>query len=498
MNPKRVGIVGLLQESNTFIQGKTTLQHFKDDLYLIGEEVRKQMAEAPHEVGGFFERLEEEGIEAVPIFLARAIPFGVIEAETFDALVAKMLSELGAAGPLDGILAAPHGATVAENHPDADGFWLNRVRSAMGKDIPIIATIDPHANLSQEMVDATNAVVAYATNPHMDQRETGRKAADLMSRTLRGEINPAQGANFPPMAINIQSQNTSDPPLSDLYKRAAEVADQKGVLSHSMVLGFPYADVAEMGSSAIVVADNDPDLAVEVATEIGGCMWEERRSFEPLFTNPEDAVKAALEAREFPTLLLDMGDNIGGGSSADGSCLLRELHDNSAEGSCVIMYDPEAAVIAREANIGSELELTVGGKTDSLHGEPFTAVFRVNSFHKGKFKETTARHGGFTDFDQGPTAIVRTVDTGITVMLTSKRVPPFSLKQLTAFGLDPLDFNIIIAKGVIAPLAAYGPIAQSIIYVDTPGVTRADMTKLDYKHRHKPLFPFETNFNDSC
>ena len=492
MNPKRVGIVGLLQESNTFIQGKTTLQHFNDDLYLVGEEVRRQMFEAPHEVGGFFAGLEAAGIEAVPIFLARAIPFGMIDAEAFDALVEKMLSELWAAGSLEGILAAPHGATVAEIHSDADGHWLSQVRVAVGNDMPIIATIDPHANLSQAMVDATNALIAYATNPHLDQRETGRKAADLIARTLRGEVNPVQTANFPSMAINIQSQNTLEPPLSDLYNRASRNAGRKGILSHSLVLGFPYADVAEMGSSVIAVTDNNLELAAEVATEIGACMWNMRHSFEPAFTSPEEAVETALKNEAFPTLLLDMGDNIGGGSSADGTSLIRELHKINADRSFICMHDPEAVATVQDQGIGSELELTVGGKSDSLHGEPFSAIFQTLSLHEGKFKEATARHGGFTDFGQGPTAIVRTVDSRITLMLTSKRVPPFSLKQLTAFGIDPALFNVIVAKGVIAPLAAYSPIARSIIFVDTPGVSRADMTKLDYKHRRKPLFPFET------
>jgi len=491
MSLKRVGIIGLLQESNTFIDGRTTLQHFREDLYLTGEDIRRQMAKAPHEVGGFFAGLEAANLEAVPLFLARAIPFGIIEAQAFDTLVLEMLSELRAAGPLDGILAAPHGATVAENHPDADGYWLSQVRAVVGQDTPIVGTIDPHANLSQLMVNATNALIAYATNPHLDQRETGRKAADLLAGALRGEVAPVQIASFPSMAINIQTQNTSRPPLSDLYERAAKIAGREGVLSHSMVLGFPYADVAEMGSSILVVADNNQDLAAEIAEEIGARMWEQRRSFEPVFTNPKDAVKIALEAGKFPTLLLDMGDNIGGGSSADGTCLLRELHDSGAERSVAILYDPEAALIAHETGVGSELELTIGGKSDSLHGEPFRAVFRVISLHQGKFKETIARHGGFTDFDQGPTAIVRTVDSGITVMLISKRVPPFSLKQLTDFGLDPLEFSIIVAKGVIAPLAAYCPIARSILFVDTPGVTRADMTQLSYKRRRQPLFPFE-------
>ncbi|MFV1981376.1 MAG: M81 family metallopeptidase, partial [Rhodothermia bacterium] len=199
----RVGIVGLLQESNTFIPGRTTLDHFRDDLLLRGEEVRRRMAAAPHEVGGFFEGLDAHGIQAVPLFLTRALPYGVIEAGTFDVLVREMLGAITDAGDLDGILAAPHGATVSENHPDADGFWLSEVRNLVGPEIPFVATIDPHANLSERMVRATDAIIAYATNPHLDQRETGLAAADLIARALRGEIRPVQEASFPPLAINI-------------------------------------------------------------------------------------------------------------------------------------------------------------------------------------------------------------------------------------------------------------------------------------------------------
>ena len=186
-----------------------------------------------------------------------------------------------------------------------------------------------------------------------------------------------------------------------------------------------------------------------------------------------------------------MGDNVGGGSSADGTTLLHELHQKKAASSFVCLYDPEAAKSALLSKIGAELNLTLGGKSDELHGLPFSGSFRVLSHHDGQFKESQARHGGFTDYNQGPTAVVETIDSNITVMLTSKRVPPFSLNQLTAFGLDPENFNIIVAKGVIAPLAAYRPIAKSFVHVDTPGVTRADMAKLAYSHRRKPMFPFE-------
>lgn len=490
MNSPRVGIVGILQESNTFISGRTTLDHFRADLFLTGDEIRERMIDAPHEVGGFFEGLAANGIDAVSVFLARALPYGVIEGGAFDALVNRLLKELEKAGRLDGILAAPHGATVAENHPDADGYWLGELRRAAGPGLPIIATIDPHANLSSAMVAATDAIVAYATNPHLDQRETGIAAANLIARMLRGEIRPTQAAAFPPMAINIQSQDTSSPPLSDFYERASALTGDN-TLSHSVVLGFPYADVLEMGSAVIVVTNDDPALAESLANRIGDEIWACRRDFEPEFTGVAEAVAEALASDESPVVLLDMGDNVGGGSPGDGTTLLAELHARRSANSFVCICDPGSVAAATKAGPGAELSLTVGAKNDGLHGDPFVATFRIRSFHDGKFTEREARHGGFTDSDQGPTAVVESVEAGITIMLTTRRMPPFSLAQLTTFGIDPGKYRIIVAKGVIAPLAAYRPVAGRFIHVDTPGVTRADMTRLAYHHRRKPLFPFE-------
>jgi microcystin degradation protein MlrC len=488
---KRVGILGILQESNTFISGSTTFDHFREDIFLTGEELRSRMADSPHQIGGFFAGLEAADIEAVPIFYTRARPFGTIEADAFTALVETLLNELKKAGPVDAILASPHGATVAENHPDGDGYWLTELRKAVGPDIPIVATIDPHANLSPAMVESTTALVAYATNPHLDQRETGIKAAEVLARILRGEISPTQAAAFPPMAINIQCQDTFSPPLSDFYNDATTLAAEEGALSHSIILGFPYADVAEMGSATLAITDNDPALAIKIANHLGDAMWKNRHDFEPQFTTVGQAVTQALASEETPVVLLDMGDNVGGGSPGDGTIILAELHERHSADCFVCLHDPDSVVLATAAGSGAELELTIGAGNDNLHGAPFTSTFRVCSLHDGIFTETEARHGGFTHFDQGATVILKTVDTGIIVMLTTRRSPPFSLAQLTGCGLDPHQFKIIVAKGVIAPLGAYRSVTSQFIHVDTPGVTRADMTKLTYHNRRKPMFPFE-------
>ena len=207
----RVGILALLHESNTFISEPTTFEAFERDWLFTGEQVRKQIADTHHEVAGFFKGLEdyEQAITAVPLFAARTTPYGPITEEAFSQLVELLLTELKKAMPLDGLLVAPHGATVSEAFPDADGYWLTRVREVVGNDIPIIGTLDPHANLSADMVKSCNALIAYRSNPHLDQFKVGRDAALMMGNTLAGKITPMMSAALPPVAISIQKQELS-------------------------------------------------------------------------------------------------------------------------------------------------------------------------------------------------------------------------------------------------------------------------------------------------
>ncbi|MBL9156424.1 MAG: M81 family metallopeptidase [Verrucomicrobiales bacterium] len=487
---KRVGIVGLLQESNTFLAGTTRRAHFEADLLLRGEAIREVMAETPHEVGGFFTGLAEaEGeIEAVPLFLARALPYGRIDQADFEKLVEELLASVAGAGPLDGILAAPHGATVAHGHDDADGWWLGRLRELIGPDVILIASLDPHANLSPAMVAATDAIVAYRSNPHLDQRETGIRAARLMIGTLAGKLRPVQAAAYPPMSINIRSQNTGESPMREFYETIAALGDRPGIVSHSVILGFPYADVAEMGSSVLVVADGDAALAEETAAAMGEVMWQRREAFEPVQTGVGEAIGIALERAARPVVLLDMGDNVGGGSPGDATAIAHEWR-RSGDGSSlfVCLHDPAAVESAEKAGSGGRFDQAIGDPADPLPGS-----WQVRSLHDGIFHEAQARHGGFSVFDQGATAVLDHLDGKIVAMVTTRRMAPFSLAQMTAFGLDPAAFAVIVAKGVIAPQAAYAPVAKGgFVHVDSPGVTRADMTKLVYEKRRRPLFPFE-------
>jgi microcystin degradation protein MlrC len=485
----RVGIIALQHESNTFLATPTTWDDFERGAILTGAAIRQQYAESHHEVGGFFQGLEEAGLEAVPIFLAWAPPSGVVTGPTLNKLLGAMLAELKQVGDLAGVLVAPHGAAVAESCRDMDGAWLRELRSRVGPLTPIVGTLDLHANLSEEMVRATDALIAYRTNPHLDQRERGREAARLMARILRGEVRPTQAAAFPPLAINIERQGTAAAPLSACYESLDDMLADKHIVSNSLLLGFPYADVKEMGSSVLVVTNDDPDLAARLAHQVAEHLIAQREAFVGHLLDVDEAVEKAKQLPP-PVCLLDMGDNVGGGSPGDGTVLLDSICRHGVRKAFVCLYDPEAVERVRKAGIGARLTLEMGGKTDKLHGPPISASVRVRGLYDGRYSETQARHGGRTTYDMGPTVVVE-FDAGPTVMLTSRRALPFSLEQLKCCHVDPTAFQMLVAKGVHAPVAAYAPVCSHLLRVNTPGVTTADLGRLEYHNRRQPLFPFE-------
>jgi microcystin degradation protein MlrC len=488
----RVGILGLLQESNTFVAATTGMEEFAADVLARGVEVRKRFQSAPHEIGGFFAGLAEERVEAVPLFAARALPYGVLRTGLLDELLATMLGELRQAQPLDGLLVAPHGATVAEDHLDADGYWLSRIRAEIGPHVPIVGTIDPHANLSKRMVAACNALSAYRTNPHVDQRERGIEAAGLLVRTLRNEVRPTMVAAYPPLALGIERQATEEMPCERLCKYADELRELPGVLSVSLELGFPYADVPEMGASAVVVTDGNQPLADQLPHRLVARMWESRHEFVGNLLSVEAALDKAVNA-EPPVCLLDMGDNVGGGAPGDGAWLAQALLDRRIAGSLVVICDPQAVRAASSTKIGESIRLKVGGYSGPLSGMPVERDFVMVGLSDGRSVETQATHGGFTSFDHGRTAVLRAAE-GLTIVATERRMVPFSLNQLRACGIEPAKYRMLAAKGVNAPIAAYREVCRSFIRVDTPGVTTADMTRLDYHRRRRPMFPFESDY----
>src|SRR5688500_10345738 len=300
----RVGIIALQHESNTFLPQPTTLDDFRRGTLARGGDVVRHFADAHHEVGGFLQGLTEANIEPLPLLAARATPGGPVTSDAYHVLLEMMTAALDAAGTIDGLLVAPHGAAVCESEPDMDGHWLSVLRDRVRDRVPIIATLDPHANLSPRMVQSCDATIAYRTNPHLDQRQRGLEAAALMARALRKEVRPTQAAAFPPVAINIACQETDAPPCLTLMRQSDAQWKRAGVLSNSVVLGFPYADVAEMGSAFIAVTDNDAALAQTLADEMAAWLVEHRRDFVGKLPGVDEAVDQAMKL-DGPVCLLD-------------------------------------------------------------------------------------------------------------------------------------------------------------------------------------------------
>jgi microcystin degradation protein MlrC len=485
----RIGILALLHESNTFIESPTTLERFVQDVAVFGQDILEKFRSSHHEIGGFIQGLGDAQI--VPIGAYRATPAGAITHETWETIVEDLLARTAQAMPLDGLLVAAHGAAVAEHARDADGDFLSRLRELVGPEIPIVATLDPHANLSAKMVAACDALTAYRTNPHLDQHARGLEAARMLLEILDGSIRPAIHAEFLPMIINIERQSTDEPHLKTIYDLADAQLKDPRVLSNSILLGFPYADVQEMGSAIVVITDDDPALARRLAKELYDALWQARESMEGVLISVEQALDLVEQHPAKRFCLLDMGDNVGGGSAADGTILAQALADRRIGPSFVCIYDPPSVELCQREGIGQSIELRLGGKTDAKHGEPWSCKATIASFHEGRFTEDRPRHGGISQFDQGATVVLQVDGCPMTVLLTSRRMVPFSLNQLSSCGIDPKSFRVLVAKGVHAPLAAYREVCDGFLRVNTPGSTCADLFELDYRNRRKPLYPLE-------
>jgi microcystin degradation protein MlrC len=489
---KRIGIAGFLHESNTFLPVATTREHFEQASLTKGTAVIERWDGNKHELGGFLEGAKRFGFTPVPIMAAYAIPSGTIEGKAFETLVNEMVEELEKTLPLDGLLVALHGATVSENFPDADGEIVRRLRKVVGSAVPIILTLDLHANVSSRMIANTNATVIYRSNPHLDQKERGLEAADLMARTLTGQIQPVQALECPPLLINISKQNTSQNPALGLYQDVLEVMTWPSILSASVAMGFYYADVEEMGASFLVVADTERERAVAAARWMAQRAWARRQDFVGELVPPAEAVSRANQSLAAPIVLMDVGDNIGGGSSGDSTILLSEVLTQGVSNALVVLYDPETVDRCVTAGVRNPVALDVGAKTDRLHGKPLRIKGKVRLISDGVFVETQVRHGGWTLNDQGTTVVVET-EQQHTLVFTSRRMPPMSLEQLLSLGIKPERKKILIVKGVTAPRAAYESIAAEIMLVDTPGSTRANPSSFTFRNRRHPLYPLESN-----
>lgn len=492
----RIAAFGIHHETNSFSSRETTFDSFqRSGLQREGVQ-RGSLIEEMHRgaktvFSGFFESADRLRFELVPILFAATDPGGTISADAFDRLVGEALDALRDGGPWDGVLLNQMGAAVSEQYPDMDGEIARRTRELVGPDVPVVMTLDLHANVSQQMAEQTDALVIYHTNPHLDAMPRAREACELLVRMIDGEIRPKHALETPPMVIGIMHQNTNVEPMKGIIDDLLQVQGRPGVLHASVGQGYPWSDVEEMGFACYVLHETSAEEAGRHARWLAKRAWDRRSAFaEKAGMTPGDAVRYGLKAQAGPIVLLDAGDNIGAGSSGDSTVILSEALAHGAGSFLQTLRDPAAVAECDAAGEGATVKLMAGGKTDHLHGRPVAITGVVRKLSDGAFEDNRALHAGWTFYDQGRCAVVES-DAGPTLLFVSTGIGNVSLEQYYSVGVRPEEFKIIVAKGVMSPRPAYEPIAAEMILVDSPGTTSADLVTFDYAHRRRPLYPFE-------
>ena len=486
----RIAVGGVMHESNTFAPLPTDRGRFEQGSVTRGDALLATWREAHHEVGGFIAGAAAFDYELVPTVMAWATPAGPVTDDVLDEVVGEIVAGCRRSS-VDGLLLALHGAMVSGGYPEADAEVLRRLRAALGADLPIVATLDFHANVSPAMAEYADALVGYQTYPHTDQRPIGLAAAGLIARTIREEIRPRTAVARPPMILNLLGQDTGREPMRTLMTLAREAERRPGVLSVSLMAGFPYADTPAMGPSVIAVADGDSSLAQDVADELGGRMWDVRRELFVPCPRPEEAVRRAMAADRRPVVLVDLGDNIGGGSAGDGTVLLAELLRQRAAGAVVVLYDPDGVEAARQAGPGGRFERNVGGRVDRMHGEPVSrsaaSSDRCTTGPGSRISPATAGAGSTT---RGRRPSSRSTGRTRWCSIRCGRRRSASASS-PASGSTRCSKPILVVKAAVAYKAAYGPIAGEVIEVDTPGLTAIDPARFTFRQIRRPMFPLD-------
>ena len=449
---------------------------------------------------------------------------GLITSAAYTQLSNEMGTLLRAGAPWDGVLIGAHGAAVSEQHLDCDGAFCAFVRKCVGHRTVIGVCLDMHANISPMLIDSTDVCVVWQTTPHVDMHERGRKTAELVARAIRGEITPRQWIEKPPLVVNVTKHYTDVDPMLSVCADAMSACRRTGILDASVALGSPYADVPHMGMSFVVIADGNLAAAREVSDWMAKRAWNLRAQLclpgparaygsdvaahadAPSLTTQE-AVQAADwmyrgrksesdaladgESKLGPVLILDVGDNIGGGSPGDSTLLLSVALDLRVKGFLQSLADPEAVAVCVAAGIGGFIEFAVGGKSDSLHGSPIVVAGVVTSLSDGDWVAEGPVHGGRSHYCAGICASVLVAGGDVTLALTSKRCDNSSRGLYTHLGIDPEQYRVVVAKGVESPRATFEPIVSAILTANTPGITSAEMTSFPFRLRRIPLYPFE-------
>ncbi len=387
----RIVTGAISHESSTFTPVPTTRASFGDRFgELRPDQIIPTCRGANIPTAGFIEGAEAHGFELIPTVFAEAHPSGPAPRVVFDSILEEMLELMKAAGPLDGVLLELHGAMVAEGISDADGHILRGVRRLVGDNIPIVAQLDIHSNVSPLMIEAADVLIGRESYPEVDMAERGRECADVLVRILREGLKPTMGLCQLPMIWGM-NQVTAHPPMKQAIERLHEIESRPGVICASIATSFPLADIPEMGASVHVATDGDSVAAESLARELGAWIFERRADWQLATPSTREALKKAEMIGTHPAIFADRNDNPGGGSPGDSTGVLKAFVEAGLKDACVLyIVDPEAIALCFEAGVGATLTLDVGAKSTPLQGQPVRMHTEVMALSQGEFRYSGA------------------------------------------------------------------------------------------------------------
>lgn len=485
----RIAVGGYLVSANSFATQRTGLDRFQRG-QLFGDDLLTRLGRGDSAIAGFLGGAREQRWNIAPLHYFFPGLLGKITDEAHQWAKETMLNALRKAHPVDGVFLQLHGTAASDSIPDCDGDLLQTVRDAVGNRVPVIASLDGHANVSEQMVRQASMLIGVKTNPHYDFEPVGRQAARVMAGMLDGSIVPAAVRAQPPLVPPLQKLYIAPGwPMDHLMRLARNrAAADARVLDVSLSGGFFVSDRRETGISVVATTNREPALAREIAEEIKEACWVRRHQFLTDMVSARDAVRDAIATDEGPVILGDIADSGGAGTPGDGTAILAELLKQNARGAVIgNIFDPEAVRDAIAAGVGKQVKLTVGGKVDRFHGEPVSISGRVRLIHDGIYTASTKFN--FGTYHRGPTVVV---DCGGTeVILTSRPCLVFEPNHFRSLGIEPLQRKILVCKAELQHRAGMAEVGRTFIDVDAPGLATQDLRRLPFKEIRRPVFPLD-------
>ena len=479
----RIATGGFLHETNTFAPTKATYDDFMHGggaTIAEAANVLKIMRNINAGQAGFIDVAETKGWEIVPTIACHASPSAHVTKDAFERIVGVMVERIKAAGKIDGVYLDLHGAMVTEHFDDGEGEILARVRKVIGPDVPLVASLDLHANVTPQMMNSADALIAYRKYPHTDMADTGRASAEHLALLLNGQ-RFAKAFRQLPFLIPISWQCTNDQPAKGIYETLATYQSD-AVPTLSFAPGFPAADFIHCGPSVFAYGRTQAD-ADAAADAIAALVTGHETDFAGIIYSPDDGVRRAMELAKTalrPIVIADTQDNPGAGGDSNTTGMLRALVRNRAQRAAIgMIYDPESALAAHAAGKGVTVTLSLGGKSKIPEDAPFTESFLVEELSDGKFVAPGPFYGG-RNMEMGPSAALRIGD--IRVVVVSHKAQLADQAMYRFVGIEPTEQAILVNKSSVHFRADFEPIAEQLLICAAPGPMPADPATLPWQH----------------